>query len=355
MTASDASNDRPIWKNPRFDFHGLSENLRFGTASDRYAGWLGQVYSPRLENEVTSRRKKLGKNSFEERLVPVSSTADFFNHFDVLEVDFTYYRPLVDVDGTETSSLASIRKYLEYAPDTALFLLKVPRTFFSRWLRTYVGGKAGYIENADYLSLTNYLKMFHEPATSELGSQLAGVIFEQEYQRKGDSPTATEFVDELDDFFSRVPRSVPLHIELRSGHLLVPEYFDWLETCGIGHVFSHWTWLPPIRKQWSMSGGRFTSTSGEAVVRLLTPLRMTYADAYADTTPFDRVVPGIADSPQAQRMVDDTAALAFKAIEQGKTLNIIANNRAWGNAPELSRTVADRIMAEMRKRAQERP
>ena len=174
------SPDRPAWKNARYDFTGVDAHLRFGTASDRYAGWIGQVYPPEMEKSVTSRRKKLGGKSFQERLVPVSSTADYFNHYAVLEIDFTYYRPLVDVDGTETSSLASIRKYIEHAPETARFLLKAPRTFFSRWLRTYVGGKPGYVENADYLSLSNYLKMFHEPAMAVLGNQLAGVVFEQD-------------------------------------------------------------------------------------------------------------------------------------------------------------------------------
>ena len=338
-----------------YNFRTVHPQLRFGTASDRYAGWIGQVYPAAMESEVTTRRRKLGSASFEERLVPVSSAADYFRHFAVLELDFTYYRPLLDVDGTRTSSLNSIERYLEWVPDDATFLLKVPRMFFSRWLRTSTGGKPGHVANGDYLAVDAYLRMFHEPATRTLGTRLGGIVFEQEYQRKGDSPTSAEFVDELDEFFAHVPRDAALHIELRSEHLLTPDYFDWLETTGIGHVYSHWTWLPPIRKQWKMSGERFTSASGDAIVRLLTPLRVTYADAYARTTPFDRVNPEIAASDQARRMIEDTAALAFKSIDQGKTLNIIANNRAWGNAPDLAATVAERVIAEMRRRDQERP
>ncbi len=341
--------------NERFQFRQLHPNLSFGTASDRYAGWIGQIYPDSYEAEVTSRRKKLGGKSFEERIVPVSSTASYFRHFNVLEIDFTYYRPLVDVDGTETSSIRLIRSYLEHAPGDAKFLLKVPRLFFSRWLRATVGGKLQYVANKDYLSRDAYMRMFHEPAVSVLGGQLAGFVFEQEYQRKKDSPSSEDFVGELDDFFSKIGREAALHIELRSTHLLTEEYFDWLETCGIGHVFSHWTWLPPLRKQWQLSGGRMTSATNDAVVRLLTPLRTPYASAYAMAAPFDAVIPEIAESPQALRMIDDTAALAFQAIDKGKTLHIVANNRAWGNAPELARTVADRITDEMRRRAQERP
>ena len=35
----------------------------------------------------------------------------------------------------------------------------------------------------------------------------------------------------------------------------------------------------------------------------------------------------------------------------GAYLNVIANNRAWGNAPELARTIALRILEEEERRA----
>jgi len=43
-------------------------------------------------------------------------------------------------------------------------------------------------------------------------------------------------------------------------------------------------------------------------------------------------------------MVLDVTALAFRAEAHNATLNVIANNRAWGNAPDLNRTVAHRIL-----------
>ena len=338
-----------------FRFRSLHPALRFGTASDRYAGWIGQIYPEALDDQVTTRRKRLGRVSFEERLVPVSSAKHYFEHFSVLELDFTYYRPLRDADGSPTSSLNSIRQYLEFVPDDALFILKVPRLFFSRRLRTTSGGKPVYVDNTDYLSADAYLRMFHEPAAEVLGSRLCGLVFEQEYQRKSDTPEVDRYIEELDQFFAQLPRDAQTHIEIRSEHLLQPAYFDWLETCGIGFVFSHWTWLPPLRKQWELCGARFTAANGEAIARLMTPLRVSYEKAYAQTTPFDKTNSDIASSNQARRMVDDTAALAFRAIDSGKTLNIVANNRAWGNAPELSAAIADRIVTEMRRRAQERP
>lgn len=83
--------------------------------------------------------------------------------------------------------------------------------------------------------------------------------------------------------------------------------------------------------------------NGESVVRLLTPLKMRYKDAYALTHPFDKPVPEIAESEEGQAMIDDAAALIMDAISQHKTVNMVLNNRAYGNAPDLGPEIASRL------------
>ncbi len=335
----------------QFVFRGFSPNIRFGTASDRYAGWIGQIYPEDYRSRISSRRRKLGNRTFEERTVPVESVVDYFEHFDVLELDFTFYRTLIDPDGKPSSNYGVLQRYADSAPDHARFFLKAPQAFFARRLRRGTGGRPSYVENPEFLDAEAYTKTFLYPALEILGDRTLGIIFEQEYQRVADSPDPDNNVAGLSDFFARIPGLVQSHIEIRSSHLLQPEYFDWLQSSGIGFVFSHWTWLPPLRSQWALSGERFTSRDGNAVVRLLTPLDVPYAEAYAQTHPFDVVVPSVAESDQARRMVLDTAALAFRAEAEDVTLNVIANNRAWGNAPELAKTVALRILEEEERRA----
>ena len=108
-----------------------------------------------------------------------------------------------------------------------------------------------------------------------------------------------------------------------------------------------------------MTGERFSASDGRVVCRLLTPLEMPYAQAYGKAHPFDAVVPEIAESSQARRMILDTTALAFRAEATDAELNVITNNRAWGNAPALARAVANRILDEEERRLgssdQERP
>jgi len=338
-------------KAEQYRFHDIHPNLCFGTASDRYAGWIGQIYSESFGNQIKTRKRRLKDDVFEERTLPIDSTEDYFDHFAVLEIDFTFYRPLLKVDKTPSNNFFVLEKYATSAPAGARFFLKAPQQFFARTLRRSGERGVKYIKNPSFLDADAYTKQFHLPAKKLLGDRLAGIIFEQAYQRRSESPDPGDFIAELDGFFNSIPHDVQAHLEVRSPHLLVPAYFAWLESRGLGLVFSHWTWLPSLREQWQRSGEHFTAADGNAVTRLLTPLRMPYADAYARAYPFDITVPELSETPQARNMVLDVTALAIRAALNGVVLNIISNNRAWGNAPDLARTIAFRILDEVEKRA----
>ena len=353
-----------MFESSPFDLRHVHPHLRFGTASDRYAGWIGQVYPEDVwADQVSTRTKTLGGTTYEERTLPVESTADYFRHFSVVELDFTFYRPLADDAGKPTSNRFVLERYAEHAPDDARFLLKAPQAFSARTLRRERApasavkldeglakkGRPSYVPNPTYLDAARYADQFLGPAADVLGDRLAGVVFEQEYAPKGQSPTPEAFVGELDGFFADVSTAaghavVQAHLEVRSPHLLEPPYFAWLESRGLGYVFSHWTWLPSLGDQARRSGGRFTAANGEVVVRLLTPLRTRYEEAYGLAHPFDAVVPALAGTPGAREMIEDAADLAAKAVEAGAVLNVIANNRAFGNAPHLALAVADRVL-----------
>ena len=330
----------------QYNFREVHPHVRFGTASDRYAGWIGQIYPEEpYADRISTRKRTLQGQTFEERQVPIESVHAYFQHFGVLELDFTFYRPLLEED-EPSSNYFVLSNYLDHAPDDASFLLKAPQKFFARSIRR----KGEFIDNPDFLDAEAYVETFHEPAVELLGDRLEGLIFQQEYQRVADSPSSSANVQQLDDFFTTLPDDVQMHLELRSEHLLTPDYFDWLEARGLGHVFSHWTWLPAIREQWATCGERFTAADNQVVSRLLTPRDVKYADAYAKAYPFDAPTPELSETEQAHDMVLYATALAYRAEAANATLNVIANNRAWGNAPDLARTIAHRILDEEEKR-----
>lgn len=332
-----------------YDFRNFSDATCFGTASDRYAGWIGQIYPESYTESLTARNRKLGGQTYKERTLPISSVADYFQHFEVLEIDFTYYRPLRDPDLSPSSNAFVLEQYAAAAPDSAQFLLKAPQQYFTRTLRRSRDGETVYVDNEDFLNANAYIKQFLEPAQETLGDRLKGVIFEQSYQRVKDSPSDVENIAELDGFFKALPNDVQGHLEIRSPHLLTPAYFAWLESTGLGFVFSHWTWLPPLRDQWQRCNNLFSAADRTAVVRLLTPLRLTYAKAYAQAYPFDKPVDAIVNSQGGNNMILDVTALAFQAHRQEAKLNIIANNRAWGNSPALAQAIAYRIIDHVEK------
>ena len=84
-----------------FRFRDLPSNIQIGTASDRYAGWIGQIYSEgRYEKGITRRSHKVGDKTFTEGTLPVESVAEYFEHFPLLEIDNTFYRALLESKGS---------------------------------------------------------------------------------------------------------------------------------------------------------------------------------------------------------------------------------------------------------------
>jgi hypothetical protein len=60
-----------------FFFRELQPKISIGTASDRYAGWIGQIYSAgRYEKGITRRSHKVGDKIFTEETLPVESVAE---------------------------------------------------------------------------------------------------------------------------------------------------------------------------------------------------------------------------------------------------------------------------------------
>ena len=95
-----------------FLFRKLPQNILIGTASDRYAGWIGQIYSAgRYEKGITQRSHKVGDKTFNEETLPVENVAEYFEHFPLLEIDYTFYCPLLKSGGNPTQNFHVLKKY----------------------------------------------------------------------------------------------------------------------------------------------------------------------------------------------------------------------------------------------------
>jgi hypothetical protein len=154
-----------------------------------------------------------------------------------------------------------------------------------------LGGK--YVENDTCLNPEMFIKRFCETAIGMLGSALSGMVFEQEYQRKEDRVPLKQIAEDLDSFFEAVPRDSPYHIELRTDAYLSARVFALLEKHGVRQVLSHWTWLPPLRKQLAKADGRVFNSGRQWIIRPMTPIGVRYEAAYARAHPFDKLLVGM--------------------------------------------------------------
>jgi uncharacterized protein YecE (DUF72 family) len=321
----------------KFQFHNLHPKILIGTASDHYAGWLGQIYTPdRYRGRITSRTKVIAGKSFIEEVLPVDSVEEYFDHFAVLEIDFTFYRTLLDQQGQPSQSYQVLKSYAKHLKAGDRVILKVPQMITAQKL--HKGGQ--HVANPAYLNPQIFTKQFYEPAVNLLGVNLTGFIFEQEYQRKEDRPPVTEMAHALDKFFTQSPKDSRYHLELRTDLYLRDQVFNVLAKHGVGQVLSHWTWLPPMRKQLAKADGRFFNSGNENVIRLLTPLGMRYEDSYIRASPFDKLVEGLLQP----EVVLETVDIIHGAIERGVLVNLIINNRAGGNAPLIAKEIAEKLM-----------
>jgi len=320
-----------------FSFRNLHPQILVGTASDRYAGWLGQIYSPgRYEGRITKRTKVIAGKSFTEAVLPVDSVEEYFAHFSVLEIDFTFYRPLLSLDGQPTQNYQVLKTYSRHLKDGDRIILKVPQMITAQ--KIHRGDQ--HIDNPSYLNPRIFREQFYEPAVSLAGANLAGFIFEQEYQRQEARVPVNLMARALDTFFSQVPQDPRYHLELRTELYLRDQVFAVLAKHGVGQVLSHWTWLPPLRKQLAKADGRLFNAGKEVVIRLLTPLHLRYEDSYVRAYPFDRLVEGMLQP----EMVVETVEIMRRALEQGITVNLLVNNRAGGNAPLIAQAVAEKFL-----------
>ena len=282
----------------------LSPLIRFGTSTWTYEGWQGQVYL-----------KKYSKTTFARECL--GEYCQYLHDGDVcfrtVGNDSTFYRP-------PTSN--QLRQYLNQIPEDFEMCFKVWEEItiphFARQAR--YGAKAGQpnprflgAKLFDDLVLTPYREAKFEPHTGP---------FLFEFQRHGMS--SEEFCSRLNTFFSQLPTDFRYAVEIRNAGLLGPDYGKVLEDHGVAHVYNHWSYMPSLAEQHRRME-RFTAPF--TVLRLLTPLKMSYEAAKKRAEPYTRIVEEL---PEMRR---DTITLVKQAVAESRRAYVLVNNRSEGNAP----------------------
>lgn len=125
-------------------------------------------------------------------------------------------------------------------------------------------------------------------------------------------------------------------MEIRNAGVLGPEYHKVLETHGVAHVYNHWSYMPSLAEQHTRMG---TFTAPFTVLRLLTPLKMSYEAAKRRAEPYTKIVEKL---PEMRR---ETVELVKKAVDEHRRAYVLVNNRSEGNAPLTIQVFSDQFRA----------
>lgn len=108
-------------------------------------------------------------------------------------------------------------------------------------------------------------------------------------------------------------------MEIRNPSLLGPAYREVLARHGVPHVYNHWSFMTPLADQHKRLEETFMAPF--TVLRLLTPLKMSYEAAKKRAEPYNTIV---GELPEMRR---DTVELVKKAVDENRRAYVIVNNR----------------------------
>jgi len=101
-------------------------------------------------------------------------------------------------------------------------------------------------------------------------------------------------------------------------------YLQVLSQHGVAHVYNHWSAMPPFAEQHTRMQG-FTAVF--TVLRLLTPLMLSYEASKKRAEPYTKIV------EELLQMRRETVHVMRQAVSEGRHDYVLVNNRAEGNAP----------------------
>lgn len=292
----------------------MSDLIRFGTSTWTYEGWQGQIY-----------KRTYAKTSFARECLVEFCQYQYNGQplFRTVGNDATFYRP---------PTANQLKRYLSQIPEYFEMCFKVweELTIPKYANQPRYGIRAGQ-ENPNFLNAKAFIQHVLQPYRDANFQKHTGP-FLFEFQRHG--MLTRDFVDKLDAFFSQLPRDFPYAVEIRNPAVLGTAYREMLQHHGVAHVYNHWSSMPELAEQHRRME---TFTAPFTVLRLLTPLKMTYEAAKKRAEPYDKIV------GELPEMREQTVELVKKAMGQKVRAYVLVNNRSEGNAPLTIQAITNRL------------
>ncbi|MDZ7319955.1 MAG: DUF72 domain-containing protein [candidate division KSB1 bacterium] len=274
--------------------------IRFGTSSWAFEGWKGIVYF-----------KNYPENRFKRDCL-AEYAAD--GRFGTVGMDLFFYQP---------PTTTTLQHYATQLPPGFKTCSKVwEQLTINRFPNHSRYGKLRGQLNPNFLNVDIFLNTVLKPYQQAFQDHTGPFIFEFQYTKAADK-SLDQFCQDLDRFFSQLPKDFQYSVEIRNKNFLHQNYFDTLKKHNVAHVFNHWSYMPSIGEQLKHD----SLTADFIVARVLTPLGMSYEESVDKFEPFNQI---IAPLPE---MRQDVLKLVELAIQYKKIAYLLINNRAEGSAP----------------------
>jgi uncharacterized protein YecE (DUF72 family) len=288
----------------------LPRGLRFGTCSWSFAGWAGVVWRGR-PSESTLARHGLGAYAR-------------FPLFGAAEIDRGFYRPLEEHDFARYAAQLPPR----YPVASKLWSELTTHTFPNH---PRLGDRAG-ARNPRFLDAALAREVL-APYAAAFAEHTGPLMFQFPPVPGIEHRDPIAFARLIDRLLGAVPPG-PYAFELRNRELLTPRYLDALRAHGAAHVLNFWQSMPTVGAQLDAGAA---DTAPFVIARLVQPPGTSFEERRAACEPFDRIV----DAQPAMRA--DVARVVRRAVESGRDVYVLVDNKAEGSAPRTIRALAEEI------------
>jgi uncharacterized protein YecE (DUF72 family) len=199
----------------------ISDFIKIGTCSWKYPSWEGILYSQEAGNNYLS---------------------EYAKHYDTVEID-QWFWSLFPGNKVVLPKVEVVKEYVYSVPKNFKFSIKVPNSI--TLTHHYSQNKnIPLIKNPFFLSNELFTEFYHflEP----MKENIAALIFQFEYLNKKKMSDQQVFQEKFSEFISKCPSGVNYCVEIRNPNYLNKEYFTFLKSSNLSHVFLQGYYMPPI-------------------------------------------------------------------------------------------------------------
>jgi len=291
----------------------LPTDIHLGTSSWNFEGWKGLVYPAGHRSKKDFMKTSLGA---------------YARHplFTTVGIDASYYNPL---------TRSQLAHYGEQLPESFRALEKVwDAITTSHWPHHPRYGARGGKPNPHYLDAGLFQEAVLQPNLEVFAEHLGPLLFEFPPLPPQHLPTSRAFCQDLDRFFSQLPRGPLYAVELRNRSLFTPRYLRTLRDHNVCHCVNLWTHMPTVKAQ-QAAGDIFTGPA--LVMRLMLAPGHRYSERVQAWSPFRRL--HTVEAEHRKAAVD----LVWEAHARAVNSYLIVNNKFEGCSPLSVHALAEAI------------